>query len=370
MKKIIVLLGIFFFSLNMAYSASIRVTFDVGFDSGFFSEKPTDESRKKMLPLARMEVWKTYIARQDSALIDIAEKNKETINKRMEDIVTSLEFVDEQIDKNSKRMKITVRATVNDNILNGIIAGASGEVATGQGSPFGFLIIPRLQSEATTFDATVKKKASSTAQIKEEKLSAEQVKETDDGSSERNVDGTKVTTTASAKTSGSVKRKAQEAKWVLGDAKDVDASISKYLTEAGFEPSPYANIRSKCKTVKTDEARSDVLSSPSSELSDEVKEAVLDAGEKCKLMLFAIGTLDIDSIESDKNSGGIRARASVNIQVIDLRNDNRPILASVGPVFYYGAGPQEDGAKAEALKLAAKEASTSIVNQLRNKKIK
>jgi hypothetical protein len=97
---------------------------------------------------------------------------------------------------------------------------------------------------------------------------------------------------------------------------------------------------------------------------------VLDAGEKCKLLLFAIGTLDVDSIEADKNSGGIRARASVNIQVVDLRNDNRPVLASVGPVSYYGVGPQEDGAKSEALKLAAKEAAMSIVNQLRNKKIK
>jgi len=370
MKRIIVLLGFLLLTLSTAYSASIRVTFEVGFDSGFFSEKPTDESRKKMLPMARMEVWKTYIARQDSALIDIAEKNKETIYKRLEDIVTGLEFVDEQVDKTDKRMKITVRATVNDNTLNSIIAGASGTSATGQGSAFGFLIIPRLQSEATNFDATVKKKATASAQIKEEKVSAEQIKETDDGSSERNVDGTKVTTTASAKTSGSVTRKAQEAKWVLGDAKDVDASISKYLTEAGFEPSPYANIRSKCKTVKTDEARADALGSKSSELSDDVKEAVLDAGEKCKLLLFAIGTLDVDSIEADKNSGGIRARASVNIQVVDLRNDNRPVLASVGPVSYYGVGPQEDGAKSEALKLAAKEAAMSIVNQLRNKKIK
>jgi len=370
MKRIIVLLGFLLLTLSTAYSASIRVTFEVGFDSGFFSEKPSDESRKKMLPMARMEVWKTYIARQDSSLIDIAEKNKETIYKRIEDIVTGLEFVDEQVDKAAKRMKITVRATVNDNTLNSIIAGASGTSTTGQGSPFGFLIIPRLQSEATNFDATVKKKATASAQIKEEKVSAEQIKETDNGSSERNVDGTKITTTASAKTSGSVTRKAQEAKWVLGDAKDVDASISKYLTEAGFEPSPYANIRSKCKTVKTDEARADALGSKSSELSDDVKEAVLDAGEKCKLLLFAIGTLDVDSIEADKNSGGIRARASINIQVVDLRNENRPILASVGPVAFYGVGPQEDGAKAEALKLAAKEAAMSIVNQLRNKKIK
>ena len=210
MKKFVVLLSLLLLGLNMAVAASIRVTFDVGFDSGFFSDKPNDESRKKMLPMARMEVWKSYIARQDSALIDSAEKNKDTIYKRLEDIVTGLEFVDEQVDKAAKRMKVTVRATVNDNTLNAIIAGASGTSATGQGSPFGFLIIPRLQSEATTFDATVKKKATASAQIKEEKVSAEQMKETDDGSSERNVDGTKVTTTATAKTSGSVTRKAQE----------------------------------------------------------------------------------------------------------------------------------------------------------------
>ena len=134
MKRIVVLLSLALLAFNFAYAASIRVTFDVGFDSGFFSEKPTDESRKKMLPMARMEVWKTYIARQDSALIESAEKNKDVIFKRLEDIVTGLEFVDEQVDKSAKRMKVTVRATVNDNTLNAVIAGNSGTSATGQGS--------------------------------------------------------------------------------------------------------------------------------------------------------------------------------------------------------------------------------------------
>jgi hypothetical protein len=146
MKRIFFVFAFLFFALTAAHSASIRVTFEVGFESGFFSEKPTDESRKKMLPTARMEVWKSYIGRQDSALIDIAEKNKELIYKRLEDIVTGLEFVDEQVDKTAKRMKITVRATVNDNTLNSVIASASGASATGQGSAFGFLIIPRLRS--------------------------------------------------------------------------------------------------------------------------------------------------------------------------------------------------------------------------------
>jgi hypothetical protein len=368
MKKLIFTLLFAILGCSSAFGASIKAQFDVGFESGFFSEKPTEDSRKKMLPLARTEIWRTFLGRQDSALIDIVEKNKDLINKRLDEIITNLEFVDEQVDKTAKRMKIAVRATVNENILNSIIASASGAAASGQGSSFGFLVIPRIQIEATTFDPTVKKKATATAKIKEEKVSAEELKDTDDGSLERNVDGTKVTTTATAKTSGSTTRKAQQAKWALGDAKDVDASISKYLTEAGFEPSPYANIRGKCKTMKTDEVRTDALKTP--DLSDDVREAVLDAGEKCKLSFFAVGSLDVDSIEEDKNSGGIRARASVNIQVADLRDDNRRIVASVGPTFYTEVGAQEDEAKAKALKLAAKEAAMSIVNQLRNKKIK
>jgi hypothetical protein len=351
-----------------ALAASLRVSFEVPYEAAFFSDKPSDEQRRKALTLAKEEVWKSYLGRQDSSTLSMVEKNKDAFTKRLDEIVTGIDILDEQVNKEARRIKYTVRAVVNDNIVSSIISSANAGAKTGEGSPFGFFIMPRLQSDANSFDATVAKKATATTKMVTESFSADQVKETDGGASERNISGDKVSMSMSAKTSGSTVRKAQQVKWKLGDAKDVDATISKYLTESGYEPESYADTASECGTVKTQVARQDMLESDTGEFSDEVRSKVFAAVKECKLRFFAVGTLDIDSIEQDRNTGGVRARASVNIQVYEIKEAGRPRkVASVGPVDYYGVGPQEDGARSDALRKSAKEATLVIVNQLRSK---
>jgi len=208
-----------------AWAANVRVSFEVGYETGFFSDKSNDETKKKVLPMARQEIWKSYVGRQDSSTIALLEKHKEVFNKRLEEVISNIEFGDEQVLKDVRRMKFTVRAVVNDNIVNNIISTLSGGAKSGEGSPFGFLILPRLQFEAKSFDATVVKKASASTKMVNEKVSADQVKETDGGASERNIEGDKVSMSMSAKTSGSTTRKSQQAKWRLGNSKNVNASI-------------------------------------------------------------------------------------------------------------------------------------------------
>lgn len=358
---------LFVATLGSATAASVRTTFEVSYESGFFSDSPNEETRRKVLPTARAEVWKSYVGKQDTSLIRAIEGKREELQKRLDEIVTNIEFIDEQVDKDSKKMRFTVRAVVNDNLVSTLVT--SGGAASGAGSSFGFLILPRIQTEAKSFDATVRKKATATTSLVQENIEAEQVKEAEGGASERGVKGDQVTMTASAKTSGSTTRKAQKVKWGLGDAKDVDANISKYLTESGYEPSAYADVAAECGSVKTAEVRADLLASETAELSDDVRKQVFKAMRECEQRFFAIGTLDFDSIEQDRNSGGVRARASVNVQVYELSKRIPRKVASVGPVDYYGVGPREDGARSDALKQAAKEAAQQIVNQLRAKNL-
>ncbi len=354
-------------SSTSAIAASIRTTFELNYESGFFSDSPNEETRKKISPTAKQEIWKSYVGRQDTSSIRLIEAKKDEIQKRIDEFVTNLEFLDEQVDKSSRKMRFTVRGVVNDNLVATLLA--SGGAKSGEGSAFGFLVLPRIQAEAKSFDAKVVKKASATTSMVSEKLESEQIKETDGGASERAIQGDQVTMKASAKTSGSTTRKAQKVKWALGDAKDVDANISKVLTEAGYEPSAYADVAADCGGVKTNEVRADLLASETAELSDDVRRLVNDAMRKCEQRFFAVGTLDFDSIEQDRNSGGIRARASVNIKVYDLSKRPPRTVAAVGPVDYYGVGPREDGARSEALKQAAREAAQLIVNQLRSKNL-
>lgn len=350
-----------------AYAASVRTTFEINYESGFFSDTPNEETRKKIAPTAKQEIWKSYVGRQDTSSIRLIESKKDEVQKRIDDFVTNLEFLDEQIDKSAKKMRFTVRGTVNDNMVATLLS--SGGAKSGEGSAFGFLVLPRIQAEAKSFDAKVVKKASATTSMVTEKLETEQVKETDGGASERGIQGDQVSMKASAKTSGSTTRKSQKVKWALGDAKDVDANISKVLTEAGYEPAAYADVAADCGSVKTNEVRADLLASDTAELSDDVRKLVNDAMRKCEQRFFAVGTLDFDSIEQDRNSGGVRARASVNIKVYDLSRRPPRTVAAVGPVDYYGVGPREDGARSEALKQAAREAAQQIVNQMRSKNL-
>lgn len=352
---------------SVAMAASVRANLEIGYESGFFSDAPNEETRKKILPAVKSEIWKSYVGRQDTSTIRLIEAKKDEVQKRLDDIVTNVEFIDEQVDKSAKKMRFTVRAVVNDNIVSTLLS--AGGAASGSGSSFGFLILPRIQTEAKSFDATISKKATATTGLVSEKVEADQAKESEGGASERAVKGDQVTMTASAKTSGSTTRKSQKVKWGLGDAKDVDANISKYLTEAGYEPSAYADVAAECGSVKTAAVRTDLLASETAELSDDIRKQVFDAMRTCEQKFFAIGTLDFDSIEQDRNSGGVRARASVNVQVYELSKRIPRKVASVGPVDYYGVGPREDGARSDALKQAAKEAAQQIVNQLRSKNL-
>jgi len=367
MSRFIVFLLAVFVLVPVSFAASVRTTFEVGYDTGFFSDSPNEETRKKILPMARAEIWKAYVGRQDTSTIRMIDLKKDEIQKRLDEIVTNLEFIDEQVDKGARKMKFVVRAVVNDNVVSTLLS--AGGAKSGEGSPFGFLILPRIQAEAKSFDATVVKKATATTSLVTEKIEAEQVKETDGGASERGLQGDQVTMSAKAKTSGSTSRKAQKVKWAMGDARDVDSNISKYLTEAGFEPASYADVAAECGSVKTAEVRADLLASDTAELSDDIRKLVFDAMRKCEQRFFAIGTLDFDSIEQDRNSGGVRARAVVNVQVYELTRKIPRKVASVGPVDYYGVGPQEDGARSDALKQSAKEAAIQIVNQLRAKNL-
>jgi hypothetical protein len=348
-----------------AMAASVRATFEIGYESGIFSNSPNEETRKKVSPTAKIEVWKSYVGRQDTSTIRMIESKRDELAKRMDDIVTNLEFIDVQVDKDSRKMKFTVRAVVNDNVLSTLLA--AGGAKSGEGSAFGFLILPRIQAEAKSFDATVVKKGTASASMESEKVEAEQLRDSNGGVTERRIQGEKVTLSAKEKTSGSTTRKSQNVTWAIGDAKDVDANISKYLTEAGYETSAYADVAAECGSVKTAEVRADLLASETAELSDEIRKMVFDAMRKCEQKFFAIGTLDFDSIERDRNSGGVRARAVVNVQVYELSRRIPRKVASVGPVDYYGIGPREDGARSDALKQSAKEAAQQIVNQLRSK---
>ena len=156
-------------------------------------------------------------------------------------------------------------------------------------------------------------------------------------------------------------------KWKLGNARDVDAAVNRYLSNAGFEAVTYGDFAGDCGAPSTEEVRADLLSSPAAELSDDIRRAAFKSAKGCEFKYFVMGTLDIDSIAKDPNSDNVLARANVSLKVYDVSARFPKAVVSIGPVAYNGAGAQEDGATTDALLKSAKEATQNIVQQLRLK---
>ena len=350
---------------QQAVAATVRTSVSIGYETGFFSKKPNDETYKKADPLMREAVWKKYLTRLSPEARELLLQKEGDIMAKLSEVISSLNVTDTEIDEKSKTMYFEVEAVIDDNLLNVLLKGSA--TPSGQGSLTAFLVLPRLQAEVKSYDAKVVKKATASTSMASEKVGAEDIQESDTGVTEREVEGEKLTMSTKAKTSGSTTRKAQKVKWKLGNARDVDAAVNRYLSNAGFEAVTYGDFAGECGAPSTEEVRSDLLASPAAELSDDIRRAAFKSAKGCEFKYFVMGTLDIDSIAKDPNSDNVLARANVSLKVYDVSSRFPKAVVSIGPVAYTGAGAQEDGATTDALLKSAKEATQNIVQQLRLK---
>ena len=318
---------------QQAVAATVRTSVSIGYETGFFSKKPNDETYKKADPLMREAVWKKYLTRLSPEARELLLQKESEIMSKLSEVISSLNVTDTEIDEKSKTMYFEVEAVIDDNLLNVLWKGSA--TPSGQGSLTAFLVLPRLQAEVKSYDATVVKKATASTSMATEKVGAEDIQESDTGVTEREVEGEKVTMSTKAKTSGSTTRKAQKVKWKLGNARDVDAAVNRYLSNAGFEAVTYGDFAGDCGAPSTEEVRADLLSSPTAELSDDIRRAAFKAlknkDKDCEFKYFVIGTLDIDSIVKDPNSDNVLARANVSIKVYDVSARFPKAVVSIGP---------------------------------------
>jgi|GEM_PF-1205059 len=368
-SRLLALVGLVVLSVS-AYAASVRVTFDVPYESGFFSNKPNDEFRAKAMKQATLEVWKSYQGRMDTSKLAEVERSRAAIEARLGDFITNVDVLDETVNESSKRVKYTVRAQVNDALVSTIIKGASGApAASGSGSVFAFLFVPRMQSEAKEFDATVSKTQKVTAAKQVKKLSKESVTETEGGVTEKSTEGAEAKAAVNVKTSGDTTRKAQETSWVVVEAKGVNAEVSKVLTESGYEPTSADDLfAADCaeKESSSEALIKDMMSRSNLTFSRNVSRMLAQTLNSCEAKFFGVGYMDIDSIQKDDQSGGWRVRVSVNVQVKDYSAKLPKTVATVQEASA-SIGVSQDAARDKALKDAGRKVAEIIVSQMRAK---
>jgi len=378
--QIVVLRFLCFFWLsalvNAVDAASIRASFDVPYDTGIFSSSPSAEFKSKALQRARVEIWKAYQTKLDSTKVADIEKNKAAIEARLSDIITNVSVVDEQVVKDSRIVKYTVRGTINTTLVDTLLQAASGGAKTsGSGSLFGFLFVPRMQAETKEFDATASKTAKATAAKSRKSVTSDQVKEKDGGVEEQTLEGEELKAGVVTNTSGSATRRAAQSSWTVVESKGVDSEVNKVLTESGFESSSFNDILAECSKSSADELIEDLVNSKTMNFTRNNIKIVSDALKECQVRFFGVGYLDIDSIQKDNQTGGWLVRVAVNVSVRDygpVHSGERRVAATVATVqeSSSGIGRTQEAARDSALQAAGRQAATIVASQLRSKGLK
>jgi hypothetical protein len=367
------LISLFIFSLSeLSFAATVQANFEINYKSGLFTKKPNKKTREKILPMAREALWKSFKAKQETATLRALEKNKEKVNERLSDLISNIEFVDERVLKDERVLRYVVRGVVNENQLNVLLVdsksgGNIGVVA---------LILPRAVASEKAFDQTIKKDVSAVRESKSKSIDASNVEESDTSIIEKNLESSKEKVSAGLESSGSQVNQSNERVWKLADsAQTVDSEIQRYFTEANFQVVNYSDVAAECGSKPMEDVQAVFISSPTGQPSSAIFKEMKSASKKCRkvvaeemdLRYLAVGTMDVDSVLRDENSGGYRANVLVNIKVYDVSKILASTVASVGNQMNYGVDSTEKSAVDRALGRSADEAVRLIISQLQQK---
>jgi len=352
---------IVFNSKAIADTADVKGVVVVPYSTGWFSSKPDDKSNQDAMRQAKLEAWKLYTARFNDAKMKAYLLVKDKFEKNIDQFVQNISIVDKAVDKDSKSIKLVVRATVNETAVDATLGSMSqaAKQGTGKGTSFVFLFVSRTASSIKSFDdkkISISKKEKSSANEDRNQQSDEV-----DASSSKSMEMEKTTT------GGSVERKKSKVTYEVSSSQDIDAAMGDVLSTSGFEVQSYDDVVANCGGVDKSQVGKEFTQFD--DMTTETRKSVINASRDCEVSIFATGTIDVGVQDTDPSSGNKRVIVSVRGQVWNIESKLPKKIASVGPVQFSGLGPDDVVAQRNALNLAAKEAAKAIVDQLNLKGI-
>ena len=133
----------------------------------------------------------------------------------------------------------------------------------------------------------------------------------------------------------------------------------------GYETVDYADVLSNCGGASISSIKNAFATSD--ELPQNLRNKAIKGAKSCDVKYFAVGYMNVSVPELDPVSGEQKVIVSINGMVWNIDKKLPRKVASVGPVQYFGLGPDKDTARRNALRLAAKSAAETVSNQLGNK---
>ena len=331
------------------------------------SEADLAEARK----VAKQKVLDKYISKLDASKTSQIEKQKNNIYKRVDDLITDLSVRGHRTISDRKVVEYAIKASVNDNLFSELLFPSSEQSATGEGSLFAFLILPRVQSDISTYDATIKKRGEEAEGATNEAQSSESMTDSDSGIEEYESSASKQRRVASTTKSGSSTQQTQTSSWRLGNVQTVDAQINRYLTDSGFETVEFNDVVSECgaEELSAEGVRDVVVSSQSGTYPKKYSRMIKSALKECEVDYFGQGVMDVHSIRADRGTGGISAQVKVQITVKNYAKRMPRKVASMSKNFD-GIGASQDAAIDAATEKASRDVVDIILTQIKKKGIR
>jgi hypothetical protein len=359
MKKLVIAIC---FLLAFAAPASGKLVKEQGVGDITYSGwgGPDAKIKQEAIRKAKINALTRYSGKFDHSKMMNYEKIRAKVEAEVDRYVTDYQVIDEDLDKKSKRYRLVIQATINSTLIEVELQKASAiqQVPADERSLLTFVFVAREAKAVKKFDArrtqrmvverTEDQSESSTAEDGELGFSAQGVKD------------------IKKTTGGSTLQKADQIKYDVSNASEINTAMSNIFSTAGFEVVEAEYLEEETSgLVEVNRFIEDFR------YGDDISGATRrDAVKGCRAVdvyLFAVGTLDVGMKDNDPVSGLTRVYVSVTGKVLNLKNRFPKTIASVGPVQFAGLGPDQTVAKRNALILAGEKAAKELTAQLRAK---
>lgn len=365
-EQLLACIIIFFVFSSFASAKDIRAKGDVVFESGVFSSEPDEETKQKAVANAVTNAWKRYTSEFTTSQFNVYKQTKSYFESHPDEFIVDKVIIEQSNDANTNTYSVVVSVSFNDVAIDGKLNegnNKSGYVGVPGGkSLISFLFVAREQESVKSFDPRVTKKAS----LKAEEDKSEDTSLSNAGGRVKTSDEVVLTQV----TGGNTELKKDQVSYSVLPSGEVDAAVSDVLSSNNFEVVSFPDITAMYHGPSMDQIKNEF--SKSNELSADLRLAAIRAAKASDVSMhyFAIGTLDARVADVDPATGNKRTSVSFRGQIWDITSGLPRVVASNGPVQKFGLGPDAASATTDALRRAASEGATELVNQLNSRKIR
>ena len=332
----------------------------------FKKAKATPEMKENTKTKAKSKILDAYVNKclDDRSKVEQYLREKNKIDSQLDKFVTVVR-VKEKDNQEKRIYSVKMRGSVNSKIFDTLLYGPGKVKGKGKTRMVALFVARKaMGTDSKIYDDKVTKITKAETGVAGEKSV----------SSDGTTTAVNKQTTAVAKVqkggSKVKKTRASKREWSIMPSSDLNKNILGVFSKSGYRGMSYKIFAKYCGSTPTNEVEEEF--SVSDTLSEDTEFAIFTAVDeaerkRCKIKLFATGTMNVNTALPDKVNGGYSALVSVRADVKMFSEDDLPeTVASIGPIQIRANGAEDNEAERNALDKAGKTAAQEIINTLRS----